>query len=142
LFRLPERNTLCPRRECCIDVCMAPFKPELNLVSPAVCLAFYCSRPWQLHCDPGLDKWPLGWLNPYIIGHYRLEVASDVFNSVGTPVIVVLPHCAQSVAWRCAVGSPCTVAVPGEWSVVLVLHYSRMSARLTGIDCGAYLHVL
>jgi hypothetical protein len=23
-----------------------------------------------------------GWLNPYIVGHYRLEVANDVFNGM------------------------------------------------------------
>jgi hypothetical protein len=26
-----ERNTLCPQRECCIIVCVALFKAELNL---------------------------------------------------------------------------------------------------------------
>jgi hypothetical protein len=24
----------------------------------------------------------LGWLNPYIAGHYRLEVTNDVFNDM------------------------------------------------------------
>jgi hypothetical protein len=26
----------------------------------------------------------LGWLNLYIVGHYWLEAANDIFNDVGT----------------------------------------------------------
>jgi hypothetical protein len=65
-----------------------------------------------------------GWLDPYIVGHYRLEVANDVFNGVGTSDFVVLSHRPQSVAWCCVVGSRCTVVVSDEWLAVLVLHYS------------------
>jgi hypothetical protein len=54
-----------------------------------------------------------GWLDPYIVGHSRLEVVNDVFNDMGTSGLVVLP---------------------GEWSVVLVLHYNHTVA--------AYPHVL
>jgi hypothetical protein len=52
-------------------------------------------------------------LDPYIVGHSRLEVVNDVFNDMGTSNLVVLPD---------------------EWSVVLVLHYSHTVA--------AYPHVL
>jgi hypothetical protein len=75
-----------------------------------------------------------GWLDPYIVGHYRLEVANDVFNDVGTPGLVVLPCRTRSAAWRRAVGSLGMVVVPGEWSTLLALHYSRTVAT--------YLHVL
>jgi hypothetical protein len=36
-----------------------------------------------------------------------------------------LPRCTRSAAWRRAVESLGTVAVPGKWSTVLMLHYSR-----------------
>jgi hypothetical protein len=83
-----------------------------------------------------------GWLDPYIVGHYRLEVANNVFNGMGTPDVVVLPRHTRSAAWRRAVGSPGTVTVPDEWSTVLVLHCSRMSTRFAGIDCATCPHVL
>jgi hypothetical protein len=35
-------------------------------------------------------------LDPYIVGHYRLEVANDVFNDVGMPGLIVLPRHPQS----------------------------------------------
>jgi hypothetical protein len=58
-------------------------------------------------------------LDPYIVGHYRLEVADDVFNYVGTFDLVILPHCIRLVAWHHAVESPSTVVVPGKWLIVL-----------------------
>jgi hypothetical protein len=39
-----------------------------------------------------------------------------------------MPHCTQSVVWRCAVESLATVAVAAEWSIVLALHYSHTIA--------------
>jgi hypothetical protein len=69
-----------------------------------------------------------GWLDLYRVGHYRLEVANDVFNGVGTSDLVVLPHRTQSAVWRHAVASPGTVVVLGEWSTVLALHCSRTIA--------------
>jgi hypothetical protein len=35
----------------------ALFKAELNLGFSAVRLTFYSSRPWQLHCVLGPDRW-------------------------------------------------------------------------------------
>jgi hypothetical protein len=61
---------------------------------------------------------------------------------VDTPCLILLSHHPRSVAWRHAIGSPCTVAVLGKWSAVLVLHCSRMSVHLTGIKCTAGVHVL
>jgi hypothetical protein len=61
---------------------------------------------------------------------------------VGTFDLVVLPRRHRSAAWRCAVRSPNIVAVSVEWSAVLALHCSRMSAHFTGIECGARTHVL
>jgi hypothetical protein len=92
---------------CC--VCVALFKAELNLVSPVVHLTFYSSMTWWLHCDPG-------WWDPSTVGYYRLEVANDVFNSVGMSGLVVLPHRAWSTAWPRHVGSPY------EWSTGSALH--------------------
>jgi hypothetical protein len=81
-------------------------------------------------------------LDPYIVRHYHLEVANDVFNGVGTSDLVVLPRHIRSASWHRYVGSPCTVAVPDEWSAALALHYSRLSTHLAGIVCSVYPHVL
>jgi hypothetical protein len=69
------------RGESCIVVCVVLFKAELNLVSPTVCSAFYSSRLDNYTVIQGRQVAP-GWLNPYIVGHYRLEVANDIFNGV------------------------------------------------------------
>jgi hypothetical protein len=69
-----------------------------------------------------------GWLDPYIVGHYWVEVGNDVFNNMGTSDLVALPRRTRSAVSHCAVGSPCTIAVPGEWSVVLPLHCSYIVA--------------
>jgi hypothetical protein len=68
---------------------------------------------------------------------YRLEVANDIFNGLGMPGLVVLPYHARSAAWCRTVELPCTVAVSGEWSTVLSLHYSRIVAA-----CPYVVHVL
>jgi hypothetical protein len=81
-------------------------------------------------------------LDPYIVGHYRLEVANDVFNGVGTSGLVILPRHIWSIAQRHVVRSPCTVIVPIKWLAVLALYYSRLFARLAGIVYGACPHVL
>jgi hypothetical protein len=60
----------------------------------------------------------------------------------GTFYLFVLSRRAQSAAWRRTVGSLDTVAEPGEWSIGSVLHCSRLSARLIGINCVACPHVL
>jgi hypothetical protein len=83
-----------------------------------------------------------GWLDPYIVGHYGLEVANDVFNGVGASDLIVLPHRTRLVAWRRAVGSSSAIAMPSEWSTMLVLHCSHQSAHLTGIDYAACPHGL
>jgi hypothetical protein len=70
----------------------------------------------------------LGLLDPYIIGHYQLEVVNDVFNDVGTPDLVVLPCRTRSVLWCHTIGSLGTVPVPCEWSIVVALHYSCIVA--------------
>jgi hypothetical protein len=67
---------------CYIVVCVVLFKAEYNLSDSIVCPTFYSSRPWQLQCDLGPDRCPPGWLNPYIVGNYRLEVANNVFNGM------------------------------------------------------------
>jgi hypothetical protein len=67
-------------------------------------------------------------LDPYVLGHYRLGVANDVFNGVGTPGLVVLPCRTRSTAWHCALRSPGTVVLPDEWSTVLALHCSHTVA--------------
>jgi hypothetical protein len=55
---------------------------------------------------------------------------------------VVLPRRARSVVWRHPIGSPGSIVVPCEWSTGLTWYCSRLSARLAGIKCAAYLHVL
>jgi hypothetical protein len=82
------------------------------------------------------------WLDPYIVWHYRLEVANDVFNGVGTSGLVVLSRRTRLVAWCRAVGSPGTATVLGEWPTVLASHCSCLSVCLAGIDCAACPHVL
>jgi hypothetical protein len=37
-------------------------------------------------------------LDPYIVGHYRLEVANDVFNGVGKSHLIVLPRRTRSAS--------------------------------------------
>jgi hypothetical protein len=59
-----------------------------------------------------------------------------------TPCPVVLPCRVQSVAWHRAVGSPCTVVMPGKWSTWAALYCSRMFTRLTGINCTVCPYVL
>jgi hypothetical protein len=76
----------------------------------------------------------IGWLDPYIVEHYRLEIANDVFNDVGTFGLIALPCRTWSAMLHRAVGSPDTVAVSGEWSIVLALHCSCIVAT--------YQHVL
>jgi hypothetical protein len=46
----------------------------------------------------------------------------------GTPCLVLLSCCPRSAVWCRAIGSSCTVAVTGGWSVALVLHRSRTVA--------------
>jgi hypothetical protein len=41
---------------------------------------------------------------------------------------VILPHHTWSAAWCCAARSPGTIAVPDEWSIGSMLHYSRTVA--------------
>jgi hypothetical protein len=51
----------------------------------------------------------------------------------------------SSMVWARLVLSLATlhsVAVAGEWSIVLELHCNCLSACLTGIDCAAYPHIL
>jgi hypothetical protein len=83
-----------------------------------------------------------GWLNPYIVGHYRLEVVNDIFNDMGMSCLVILPHRTQSAAWRRAVRSLDTVAVSCEWSTWSVLHCSCLFICLAGINCATCTHVL
>jgi hypothetical protein len=66
------------------------FKVELNLVSPVVHLTFYSSRLGSYTMTQARQV-ALGWLDPYIVGHYRLEVENNVFNGVGTSSLIVLP---------------------------------------------------
>jgi hypothetical protein len=47
-----------------------------------------------------------GWLDPYIIGHYQLEVANDVFNNMKTSDLVILSRRPRSAVSRHAVRSP------------------------------------
>jgi hypothetical protein len=109
-------------RESCIVACVTLFKAELNLFAPDVHLTFHSSRPDNYTVIQGPTSGP-DWLDPYIIGHYRLEVANDVFNDMGTSGLIVLSHrCTRSAAWRRAIRSPGTIAVSGEWSTVLALH--------------------
>jgi hypothetical protein len=56
--------------------------------------------------------------------------------------LVVQPGHAQSAAWRCAVGSPGTIAASGEWLIGLTVHCSCMSTRLARIKCVAYPFIL
>jgi hypothetical protein len=106
---------------CCV---CALFKAEFNMLAPIVCSAFYSSRSGSYIVTKGLTCAP-GWLDPYIVGHYQLEVANVVFNGVGMSGLVVLPRHTQSAVWHRAVGSRNTVEVPGECSTVLVLHCSH-----------------
>jgi hypothetical protein len=55
-------------------VCVALYKPELNFIEPV--------RSVQ-HVAPE-------WLDPYIVGHYQLGIANNVFNGVGMPDHVIL----------------------------------------------------
>jgi hypothetical protein len=66
----------------------------------------------------------LRWLNPYTVGHYRLEVANYVFNDMGTSGLVALPRCTRLAACHHAVGSLCTIVVSDEWSTGTMLHCS------------------
>jgi hypothetical protein len=55
-------------------MCVVLFKAELNLSASIIRrIVTLCPRARQV---------ALGWLNPYIAGHYRLEVANDVFNGI------------------------------------------------------------
>jgi hypothetical protein len=56
-FGPPERNTLRPWEMLYCYVCVVLLKAEFNLSHPVAHPAFYSSRPWQLHCDAGPDRW-------------------------------------------------------------------------------------
>jgi hypothetical protein len=150
-YKLVEHEGLCGsghrsvisyvhERELYCYVC-ALFKAEFNMLAPIVYSAFYSSRPSSYIVTKGLTCAP-GWLDPYIVGHYQLEVANVVFNSVGMSGLVVLPCHTQSTVWHRAVGSPSTVEVPEECSTVLMLHCSRLSTRLAGVNYTACPHIL
>jgi hypothetical protein len=32
-----------------------------------------------------------GWLKPYTVGHYQVEVANDIFNGMGVSYPIALP---------------------------------------------------
>jgi hypothetical protein len=73
------------------------------------CVAFYSSKAWQLHCDPGLDRWPWDNLVDYI-GSRCLGEANDVFNGMGT-----VTYCRLTMSLACTtrhwvVGSLGTIA--------------------------------
>jgi hypothetical protein len=81
MFGLSERNTLHPREMYCC-VCGA--------VQSQVELGLFCSLPGPFIAQGRVvtlrsraQQVALEWLNPYIVGHYRLEVANDVFNGMG-----------------------------------------------------------
>jgi hypothetical protein len=62
-----------------------------------------------------------GWLNPYIVGDYQLEVANDAFNGMWY-ILSCHPTRSHSVrSMTHAVGSSGIVAMPGEWSAGPVL---------------------
>jgi hypothetical protein len=87
------------------------FKAALNLSAPVICLTFYNSR---------------------------LEVANDVFNSVGTSGPVILPRCTRSAAWRHAVGSPGTIAACLHILQALTALPTRTSCRpMMALTSGA-----
>jgi hypothetical protein len=48
----------------------------------------------------------------------------------------------RSVVWHRGVKSLGTVVVPDEWFIVPMMHCSRLSTRITGIDYAVCLHVL
>jgi hypothetical protein len=85
----------------------ALFKAKLNLFAPVVCMSFYKSR-----LDSYIVAHGPGWLDPYIVEHYQLEVANDIFNNVGTSGLVILPHLTRSAAWHHTVELPGTIMVP------------------------------
>jgi hypothetical protein len=47
----------CVHGRCCIAMCVVLLKAEFKLSHPVAHPAFYSSRPWQLHCDAGPDRW-------------------------------------------------------------------------------------
>jgi hypothetical protein len=88
----------------------------------------------------------IGWLIPYIVGHYRLEVANDVFNVMGY-VLSCHPAMSHSVcsmtsccrdAWYCS-GA---LRVVNRAGAVLQTQCSCMFTCLAVIKCTACSHVL
>jgi hypothetical protein len=77
-----------------------------------------------------------GWLDPYIIGHYQLEIANDIFNDVKTSDLIVLSRrpSVSGVAPCCQVA--CIVAVTGEWAATMTLH-----CRCNVVVCSHVLQV-
>jgi hypothetical protein len=63
-----------------------------------------------------------------MVGHYWLEVANNVFNDVDPSSLVILSCHPRLAAWHRAIRSPYTIAMAGEWSAVLALHYSCIVA--------------
>jgi hypothetical protein len=127
------------------------------------CVAFYSSKPWQLHCGLGPNRWPRDNLIYYIGSHYLGE-ANDVFNDMES-----ITSCRPTTSLACAarrrvVGSlgtittrlprvvepPCIVAIHREWVVdlrctitvlqppcshVLLAFNAPPATRLAGVWC-------
>jgi hypothetical protein len=108
------------------------FKIELNLSAPVVRPTCRAVTMW-----PKTRQVVLGWLNPYIIGHYQLEVVNDVFNGMRYDMSYRPGRTRSAAAWCHAVRLPGTVAVHLEWSTGPTLHCSRTVAA-----CPHVLHAL
>jgi hypothetical protein len=96
--------------------------------------------------SPGARQVAPEWLNPYIAGHYWLEVANDVFNDIE----YVMSCHLTTLRMVCGMAPSCWVIwhysgglrVVNRAIVVLWPHYSRLSAHLASINDTACLDIL
>jgi hypothetical protein len=105
------------RRELYYSSWLCPCVPESE--NSIACVAFYCSKPQQLHRGPRPDRWPRDNLI-YCIGSHCLGEAHDVFNGIE----VIMP-CRLATSLACAarlprvVEPPRTIAIHCKWAAGL-----------------------
>jgi hypothetical protein len=86
-------------------------------------------------CDPR-------WLSPYMVGHYRLEIANNIFNGMRY-IPTCRParkHSVCSMVLYFRVDWHCSGVL--RWSTGPTLHCSRMYTCFACIKCVDCLHVL
>jgi hypothetical protein len=135
-FGPPERNTLRPRRECCIAVSVL-FKPGVQLSSFQLVWIWWLPvllqhKAGQLQEDPGPDMWPRGCWNSITTSRVLMARSSKRCPERRKVRPILSGHIPANRAQEWAAARRCIVEP----------HCSGLSTRLVGYDDAACPHVL